>query len=170
MAAPFKYTAEQLQQKYVDYLEFMTKQFDIKMDYVKSGERAGELIEIKLPKIKSIEGFCLFAKIDYQTFYNYCNAESVNIDIALFDIATHIRRELLEYRKSLGLNNIINPNLLMAIDGIKQVVDIQQNVTINALPLNIDNAIIDLTNDDYTILNDMNGNKLRELSENTLIE
>lgn len=170
MAAPFKYTAEQLKQKYADYLDFMSTQFDIKMDYVKSGDRAGEPIRIELPKIKSIEGFCLYANIDGQTFYNYCNAESDNIDTLLFDTATHIRRELLEYRKSLGLNNIINPNLLMAIDGIKQVVDVNQNVTVNALPLNIDNAIIDLTNDDYTILNDLNNNKLTELSENILNE
>ena len=170
MAAPFKYTAEQLMDKYINYLEYMKTQFDIKMDFIRSGERAGEPIEIKLPKIKSIEGFCLFAKIDVQTFYNYCNKDSNNIDEQLFETVTYIRRELLEYRKSLGLNNIINPNLLMAIDGIKQVVDIQQNVTVNALPLNIDNSIIDLTNDDYTILNDMNGNKLRELSENMLTE
>lgn len=153
MAAPFKYTAEQLQQKYIEYIEFMKDKFDIKVDYIKSGERAGELIEIKLPKIKSIEGFCLFAKIDVQTFYNYCNKESINIDEQLFESVTYIRRELLEYRKSLGLNNIINPNLLMAIDGIKQTIDINHNEAPNSLPLHINNNVIDLTESDYTILN-----------------
>lgn len=170
MAAPFKYNAETLQQKYIEYIEYMADKYDVKVDYIKSGERAGELIEIKLPKIKSIQGFCNYAKIENTTFYDYCNKDSENIDTELYNIATHIRMELLEYRASLGLNNIINPNLLMAIDGIKQVVDVQQNISINSLPVHINNSIIDLTSAEYTVINDVSTNKLIELTENTLTE
>jgi len=149
---PFTYTAEQIAKAYNDYCVFMSTQYDIKIDFIKSGERAGEPIEIKLPKIKSIEGFCLFIDMNPKTFYNYLNAESSNIDDALLHTITRIRTELMEIRKSLALNNIINPQFLMAIDGYKQNVELNQNVTVNALPVQIANSVIDLTDFEYKIL------------------
>jgi hypothetical protein len=138
MGRHFKYTAEQIEQKFIQYNDWMKTQFDCKHDFIKSGERAGEQITIKLPKIKSVEGFCLFADIEMKTFYNYLNEESVNIDPLLIHTITRIRGELMEQRKSLALNGVIHAPFLMALDGIRQVSEVEhknlpQPVTINIM-------------------------------------
>lgn len=152
MARPFKFTNEQIVDLYKQYNEHMKNQFDIKIDYIKSGDRAGELIEIKKPKIKSIESFCLFIGISYKSFFNWINEESENIDKELFHTITCIREELNEYRRSLALNEIISAPFLMAVDGIKQQYEINSNVQLNSLPVNIANNVIDLTSSDYSII------------------
>lgn len=160
---PFAFTTNELKQKYSEYKEYMKTQFDYKYDVIKSGDRAGEQIEIKIPKVKSVETFCLFIGVTAKTFYNWLNAESENIDSELLHFITYMHEELKEERKSAGLNGAIDSRLLAKIDGYRDTVDINQQISVNALPVHIGNNIIDLTDSEFEVVNNNNTDMLTEL-------
>jgi hypothetical protein len=54
MARPFKYTVEELKVLYQKYRKDRAKKYDSRFEPIKSGERAGEIIEIKMPKVPTI--------------------------------------------------------------------------------------------------------------------
>ena len=70
----------------------------------------------------------------------------------LLHVITCIYEDLIEDRASKALNGVINASFLMAIDNYKQNVEVNQNVTVNALPINIGTKAIDLTELEYQIL------------------
>ena len=59
MARPFKYTVEELRVLYSKYRKDRAKKYDSRFEPIKSGERAGEIIEIKIPKVPYVYSFSL---------------------------------------------------------------------------------------------------------------
>jgi len=55
---------------------------------IKSGERAGELINVPTHAPPSIKGFCVFAGVSFQTFLNYESKEGYE---DYFEITMRIR-------------------------------------------------------------------------------
>jgi hypothetical protein len=149
---PFRHTAEEMQQKYIDYCNWISTQYDTKYDFIKSGERAGETIAINYPKVKSIQSFCHYIGVTYRAFKKWYDGERVNASDDFVHIITRIYEDLIEDRASKALNGVINASFLMAIDNYKQNVEVNQNVTVNALPINIGTKAIDLTELEYQVL------------------
>ena len=84
----FKYTPEDLWEEAVKYFDWMSTRVWNKKEAIKSGDRAGQLIDIPTSTPLSIESFCLFADISYDTFRNYLSNEGSYIDF--FEITTRI--------------------------------------------------------------------------------
>ena len=144
MARPFKYTVEELRVLYSKYRKDRAKKYDSKFEPIKSGERAGEIIEIKIPKVPTILSFCHFIGITEKTFFNWINAESENIDKELLQFITHVQEEMKDDRLSAALNNTINPQLISRLDGYKEVQQIE-NTNQEQIVININGSKVDLS-------------------------
>lgn len=67
----FKYTPEALWDEAVKYFDWMSERVWNKKEAIKSGDLAGELIDVPTSTPMSIESFCLYADISLRTFLNY---------------------------------------------------------------------------------------------------
>ena len=175
IGAPFKILPEQLEQKVIEYKEWAKNQVFEKVIFdPKSGEQ--KTIELKCPL--TIQQFCLYVGMSYRMFKYYLNKDftsvaneySNEINEQLCTILTHVHEYIQNSQLSGAILNEYNANIVSRINGLNDTIYIQQNVSINPLPVHINNSIIDLTSAEYTVINDVNANKLIELSENTLTE
>jgi len=138
VGAPFKFTASELLTQFNKYIEYRKTQFDIKYDCIRSGERAGETIEIKIPKVPSVASFCHFIGITEKTFWNWINDE-VNISDELLQLTIRIREEIKDIQLSGAMNGIYNPLIASRINGLNDTVNVQVteqpvvNINLNAL-------------------------------------
>lgn len=144
MARPFKYTVQELKELYKKYRAKRAKEYDIRYEAIKSGERAGDIIKIKMPKVPTILSFCHFIGITEKTFFNWINAESENIDEKLLQFVTYVQEEMKDDRLSAALNNTINAQLISRLDGYKDAVQVDQT-TPEQINITIDGTKIDLT-------------------------
>jgi len=76
-----------------------------------------------------------------------------NIDEQLLQFVTCVREEIKDCQLSGATNGVYNATIVSRINGLSDTVNVQSNLTLNSLPLHINNSIIDLTESDYTILN-----------------
>ena len=152
MARPFKYTAEQIDNYFKKWVtEFLPTQYYIKSELIKSGERAGEQADIKIAKPPTVQGFCLFIDCNKQTFYDLMNKESGNVDSKLSDSITRVHDYIQDYQVGGAINGLYNPMLVARINGIRETIDVNNAVTVQALPTTISNNIIDLTDYDLKL-------------------
>ncbi|MFZ4798255.1 MAG: terminase small subunit [Bacteroidia bacterium] len=135
MARPFKFTAKEILQKFEDYKIHRSKQFDVRYESIKSGDKAGQTYEVRLPKVLSITSFCLFIGVSEQSFFNWLNNESENIDIELFEVITRVQNEIKDYQLSGATNGIYNANIVARMNGLNESIavsnDIQPSININ---------------------------------------
>ena len=144
MARPFKFNVQELKELYKKYRAKRAKQYDSRFEPIKSGERAGEIIEIKMPKVPTILSFCHFIGITEKTFFNWINAESVNIDEELLQFITYVQEDMKDYRLSAAMNNTINAQLVSRFDSYKDVQQVEQTNP-EQINISIDGMKIDLT-------------------------
>lgn len=141
---PFKYTVDQLKELYKEYRIERNKQFDIAYELIKSGDMAGNVVEIKKPKIPTILSFCHYIGITEKTFFNWINGESKHIDDKLFQFITYIQEELKDERLSRALNGTIDARLTARLDGYKEIQ--QHEVTApDKITIDLNNSNIDLS-------------------------
>lgn len=143
MARPFKYTLEELKQKFAEYKEFRATQYDIRYDCIKSGEKAGQTIEIKLPKPLTIISFCLFIGTTEKTFFNWLNEESENIDKELLQFITQVRDEIKDFQLSGASNGIYNQQIVARMNGLSETIK-TENTNSETIVLNIESKKGDL--------------------------
>ena len=144
MAAPFKFNVQELKELYKKYRVKRAKEYDSRFEPIKSGERAGEIIEIKMPKVPTILSFCHFIGITEKTFFNWINAESANIDEELLQFITYVQEEMKDDRLSAAMNNTINPQLVSRFDSYKDIQQVEQSNP-EQINISIDGMKIDLT-------------------------
>ena len=76
MARPFKFkSADQVWNIYQNYLNNLADNPMYRNELIKSGERAGDQIPVRVDVPPNIWGFCLFAGIDRRTYYRFVNNE-----------------------------------------------------------------------------------------------
>jgi hypothetical protein len=85
----FVYTPEKLWEEAVEYFEWMNERVWNKKDFIKSGDSAGKTVDLPTSKPFSLETFCLFADISFQTFLNYESNQDPYKDF--FEITSRIR-------------------------------------------------------------------------------
>jgi hypothetical protein len=144
MARPFKYTVEELKVLYQKYRQDRAEKYDSRFEPIKSGERAGEIIEIKMPKVPTILSFCHYIGITEKTFFNWINAESENIDKELLQFITYVQEEMKDDRLSAALNNTINPQLISRLDGYKEIQQVE-STNQEQIVININGQKVDLS-------------------------
>ena len=143
MARPFKFTVDELRQKFIEYKEFRSTQYDIRHDCIKSGERAGETIEIKLPKPLTIISFCLFIGTTEKSFFNWLNNESENEDKELLQFITHVRDEIKDFQLSGASNGIYNMQIVARMNNLNETIK-TENTNVETIVLNIESKKSDL--------------------------
>ena len=96
MARPFKFKhPDEVWKLYQNYLKHIANTPMYRNELIKSGERAGEQIPVRVDVPPNVWGFCLFANIDRVTYYKYLNAgENSNIDKEYFRCAVVAPRVL----------------------------------------------------------------------------
>lgn len=163
MARPFAYSAESLQFIFDEYLEWIKSQGYYKPELIKSGDLAGTIAQVLIPKPLSVESFCLFAKIDIGTFYNYLNskqddkdralkAESVKEEsdeltehVKLFNASTRIRDYIRDYRIGGAECNVLNANIVSKVYGLTENINVKADVTKEVINITIDGKDLDIT-------------------------
>lgn len=81
-------TPEELWEKAIEFFEWCNVNPWMKKEAIKSGDKAGELIDIPIQKPYTIEGFCIFANMTFQSFSNYSNGIGYE---TFFEVAARIR-------------------------------------------------------------------------------
>ena len=113
-----RYTATQIENLYIDYLDHLKTQGFIKPELIKSGERAGEVINVVIPKPQSVEGFCLFAGMLPQLFFDYIKGDQVSISKEVHEAFIRVNVSIKDHQVTGGLANVLNPMLAARINGI----------------------------------------------------
>lgn len=106
----FKYTPEAFINESLKYFEYMSSKVWNKMEAIKSGELAGNLIEIPTKTPLSAESFCLFMDISMDTFRNYKSNEDSYKDF--FDVATHVQTIIDSNQFEGATVGAYNPNII----------------------------------------------------------
>ena len=144
MARPFKFTADQLMQKYEEYKEWIKTQYFERPEMIKGGERAGEVIYVKVYTPPTIVHFCHHAGIDWSSFYNYINADSDNIDDKLIQTATYIHKDIADTMQRGASAGIYNQSIVARLTKLSDSVDINHTGEQNSINIQIDGADIKL--------------------------
>ena len=139
----YDYTPASLLEKYEAYKEQIKDKGYIKRDNVRAGQKAGQIIEHKVPKPMTVEGFCLYAGILHSTFVywltklkqiqaeaseeectfeEFVNKKYDSDDknaINVYLIALHIKESIIEELVGGGVAGTYNPALTAMIAGLK---------------------------------------------------
>lgn len=106
---PKKFTPEEWADMFIEYLNDRDGKVWNKKEPIKSGDRAGQLIDIPHQLPLTIESFCVFACIDTQTFYNYENRKGYE---DYFEITTRIRGIIESDQLDGATVGAYNPNII----------------------------------------------------------
>jgi len=113
-----QYTPDAIWDEAVKYFNWITLRVWNKKEAIKSGEMAGELIDIPTSTPMSIKSFCLYADISHQTFLNYEN----NNDFV--EVITRIK-SIIESQQFEGATvGAYNPNIIARTLGLVDRSDI----------------------------------------------
>ena len=150
--APLKYNAEMLQDLWTEYLDWcQNSTVHKRKELIRSGEMAGQIVEIPLEQPLTLDGFCLFSGVSYQTIKGYCSDECEKSDNDLFQISTYICNSIDNYLLTGAFNNTLNSGLVARKLGLNDTI----NITTEQPVVNIN-------------LNALTGNNNKPLSENNI--
>jgi len=117
-----KYTPETLWQKAYDYFVYMNGRCWTKLDAIKGGDRAGDLIEIPIPTPYSLETFCTFAHIGTATWALYCKNEEYGEE--MHEVCARIKGIVDSQHFEGGMTNIYHAGLAARKLGLADKQDI----------------------------------------------
>jgi hypothetical protein len=148
MGRPVKYTAEFLAEKYDQYKQWINTQSFERPELIKSGERAGEVINVLVKKPQTIQGYCLFAGIESKTFYNNLSGtgnEGSIIDPIIVQTSIRIRESIQNEQISGATVNIYNPNIVARLNGLTDKQEVSATVKTEQVVINIPGLDVDLS-------------------------
>lgn len=119
--ADFAYTPESLWIEAVKYFEWISQRVWNKKEAIKSGDMAGELIDIPTSTPMSVESFCIFADITTQTFRNYESNSKPYEDF--FEVTTRIRNIIDSQQFEGATVGAYNPNIIARKLGLADKTD-----------------------------------------------
>lgn len=121
MGRPYKYTPEQLEQKFIDYIQWNKSENKFyKRELIKSGEKAGEIIDIDTTPPLTIVGFCVFCEISTRIFFDWLCDESNE----LFHISTRIREQIQLNQVSGACLELFNPSIIARLNGLNDTINV----------------------------------------------
>lgn len=117
--------AETIIDKFNEYINYMNNDVIEKVDFVKSGPTAGQLVSIPCQAPYTLEGFCLVCGITTRRFNQIINDEK-NKDI--IPILLYVQEAIRNNQLKGGLVGTLNPMLVARINGLKEQQEIQNDV------------------------------------------
>lgn len=146
MSRPFKFKdPDEVWKLYQNYLKYLLTTPMYRNELIKSGERAGEQIAVRVDVPPNIWGFCLFADIDRVTYYKYLNAgEDSNINKELINMFTRVDDDIKQRQITGAAVNLYNANIVSRLNGLKEVQQVEQTNN-DQIVINIAGEKIDLT-------------------------
>lgn len=124
---PFKYNAKQIEDLWLKYLEFMKTQYVLKPELIKSGERAGEQVDIKIRKPLTIISFCHFIDISTVQYFNHINGEYKDNEPELFNIFTRVHESIRDEQISGATVNVYNGAIVARLNGLNETINVESN-------------------------------------------
>lgn len=151
---PFKFTPNELELQFNNYVVWNKEHNKFfKREMLKSGDRAGEIVDIDTTPPLTIVGFCVFLNINKSTFFDWC----ANSDNPLNDISIHIREKIELNQLSGACLDLFNPNIVARLNGLNETVDINNTGTAPIINISLPSAIKPLQraaqDADYTLVN-----------------
>lgn len=143
MARPYKYTAEHIEQKFIEYQQYIKDNVMYKPEMIKSGERVGEIVQVPTPVMPEKREFCLFIEVDRYTFDLWLTDETKQNNNKLFDIATRVNDWIQSYQTRAGIVGLANPMLVARINNITETVNVNQPA-LQPIVINVLNQAMDL--------------------------
>jgi hypothetical protein len=117
-------TTEQAEAMLNQYFVYLQENPVMKPDFIRSGEYAGTIVHIPIPRIATIEEFCNFHGFTHKTFSNYEKDEGYK---EFFLIFTYIRERIDSYSFAQTSAGNGNPMLTARKQGLKEKQDITSN-------------------------------------------
>lgn len=124
MARNYKYTAEEVREKCTQYFEWVENTPFFKYDVVKTGERAGQELKIKVDRMPSLQGLAMFLNVDYQTLYNWFSEETKEKNRDLFDTITHAREQISSTQIDGAGAGVFQPMIVSRLNALKDVQEV----------------------------------------------
>jgi hypothetical protein len=119
---------KQLEKSFEDYKKWAKKHPWYKKDFIRSGEFAGQIVNLEIERPLTEWEFAAFLGMSYRGLCNYGSAEGYE---HYFPIYSRIKTEMQAQRISGGLVDTYNANLVARIDGIKEKSEVDVNANIN---------------------------------------
>lgn len=107
-----------------DYFAETDKRKWIKRDFIKSGNLAGQIVEIEVDTPYTFEGLCQHLEIDTKTFYNYRNSENYK---DFFPIFAYVEDRIKKQHAEGAMISAFDSSFTARYDGIKDRSDITSN-------------------------------------------
>ena len=123
---PKAYTPEEWGHVFLDYLKDRQDKEWQKKEPIKSGDRAGDIIDIPHCLPLTIRSFCVFANVIPDTFRNYEKAEGYE---EYFLITTRMRNVIEADQIDGATVGAYNPNIIARLIGLKDRSDVTSNDT-----------------------------------------
>lgn len=111
---------KQLWDAFEEYKEWAALHPWNKLEAIKTGDLAGQLVELPTERPLTEWGFAVFCKMSRVGLIEYCKRKEFS------DIYTRIKDEMSEQRISGGVAGAYNANLVARIDGITEKSEIEQ--------------------------------------------
>ena len=135
---PLKYTPEQIEQKFAEYVEQNKQCTFYRNELIKSGERAGDIIRVEVPAPLTIVGFCVFLGIDKSTFYELLENETKGFSNILRACKNYIEQNQLAGAAAGVFNPMIVARLLGLQENQRHEITTPDKITIDLNNNNID--------------------------------
>jgi hypothetical protein len=138
------YTAEELYKMFLEYEEWIKTQGYPKPEIVRYKDHY-EIVNVIIPKPKSLESFMLHNNIKFQTFYDILNNESDAYPIELVEMAHAIRNHIRDFQIGGATAGNFNPSIVAKVNGLSDTINVNNmggskdniNITINAEDLKL---------------------------------
>ncbi len=112
----FSYTPDLLWAEAEKYFEWVSDRVWNKKEAIKSGDMAGQTMNVPTSTPMSVGGFCLYADIDKTTFLNYESNKEPYKDF--FHVTTHIRNVIESQQFEGATVGAYNPNIIARTLGL----------------------------------------------------
>ena len=117
---PKKYEPEELWLKACQYFEWCKENPWKKQDFVKGGDSAGMIVELKTERPFSLEGLCIYLNISTDTFSNYSKLEGYE---TYFGVCRYIRQIIDNQHFEGGMVGTFNANIVTRKLGLVEKAD-----------------------------------------------
>ena len=125
--APFAMTAEELENSFLTYQQWLEEETFERPELIKSGDMAGQVVNVLVKTPPDQLSFCLHAGIDLQTFYNYCTEEYKEKQKDLFEVATRVRAWISSKQLRGATAGIYNANIVSRVNNLQDNVNVEHS-------------------------------------------
>ena len=146
MARPYKYTPQQIWDKFIEYQELNKKNVYNRPELIKSGDMAGTVVNVELIPPLTIVGFAVHLNVTHKTLCEWFNdTDKEGNTTELCEVSTRIRDIIQSDQLSGASVNVFNPAIIARLIGLTDKQEINHTGESQSVNINIDGSKLDLT-------------------------